>query len=84
MLIGLAALFVSLGGAGMAATGGNFILGKPNSADATSSLTANIPGADALRIATWTRRLDQAASGSTSRAATLQSGSTRARAGRRT
>jgi len=34
MLIALVALFAALGGVGMAATGGNFILGKSNSADA--------------------------------------------------
>jgi len=51
MLVALAALFVSLGGAGWAATGDNFILGKANTADATSALTANVPGADVLRVA---------------------------------
>jgi hypothetical protein len=36
--------FVVLGGASYAATGGNFILGKPNSASTTSSLTAPVSG----------------------------------------
>jgi hypothetical protein len=44
MIIALLSLFVALGGAGMAATGGNFILGKPNSATSTTSLSAAIGG----------------------------------------
>jgi hypothetical protein len=36
--------FVVLGGASYAATGDNFILGKPNSASTTSSLTAPVSG----------------------------------------
>jgi hypothetical protein len=40
----LAALFVALGGTTYAATGGNFILGKPNSAGATTSLSAPVAG----------------------------------------
>jgi hypothetical protein len=39
----LLALFVALGGTTYAATGGNFILGKPNSADKTTSLSASPP-----------------------------------------
>ncbi len=38
------ALFVALGGTTYAATGGNFILGKANSASSTSSLTAPVAG----------------------------------------
>jgi hypothetical protein len=44
LVISLIALFVALGGAGWAATGGTFILGKSNSADATSYLTAPVDG----------------------------------------
>jgi hypothetical protein len=40
----LAALFIALGGTTYAATGGNFLLGKPNSASSTTSLTAPIAG----------------------------------------
>ena len=39
-----AALFVALGGAGYAATGGNFLLGDPNTATTPTRLTANIAG----------------------------------------
>ena len=42
LVISLIALFVSLGGAGYAATGGNFILGQPNTASNTTSLTAPV------------------------------------------
>jgi hypothetical protein len=38
------ALFIALGGTTYATTGGNFILGKPNSASATTSLTAPVAG----------------------------------------
>jgi hypothetical protein len=41
-VLALAALFVALGGVGVAATGGNFILGKPNSATSKTSLAAGI------------------------------------------
>jgi hypothetical protein len=44
MIVALIALFVALGGAGMAATGGNFILGQSNSANATSSLSGTTAG----------------------------------------
>jgi hypothetical protein len=43
-VISLAALFVALGGTTYAATGGNFLLGKPNTASSTSSLSAPIAG----------------------------------------
>jgi hypothetical protein len=49
LLVAVLALFVALGGAGMAATGGNFILGKANSATSTTSLSAPI-GAKALQV----------------------------------
>lgn len=46
MIVALVALFVALGGAGMAATGGNFILGQSNSADQPTSLNvATLPDA---------------------------------------
>jgi hypothetical protein len=44
MIVALFSLFVALGGAGVAATGGNFILGKANSATSTTSLSAPIGG----------------------------------------
>jgi hypothetical protein len=43
-LVGYLALFIALGGTTYAATGGNFILGKPNSASSTTSLTAPVAG----------------------------------------
>jgi hypothetical protein len=42
MIVALAALFVALGGVGVAATGGNFILGQSNSAGSKTSLTAGL------------------------------------------
>jgi hypothetical protein len=50
LVISVIALFVALGGAGMAATGGYFILGKANTAGATSYLTAPVAGGNALNI----------------------------------
>jgi hypothetical protein len=49
MIVALLSLFVALGGAGMAATGGNFILGKTNSAMSTTSLSAPL-GGKALQV----------------------------------
>jgi hypothetical protein len=43
-VVSLAALFVALGGTTYAATGGNFILGKSNSASSTTALTAPVAG----------------------------------------
>ncbi len=43
-LVGYVALFIALGGTTYAATGGNFILGRANSASSTSSLTAPVAG----------------------------------------
>jgi hypothetical protein len=43
-LVGYVALFIALGGTTYAATGGNFLLGKPNSASSTTSLTAPVAG----------------------------------------
>jgi hypothetical protein len=42
MVVALLALLVALGGVGVAATGGNFILGQSNGATSKSSLTAKI------------------------------------------
>jgi hypothetical protein len=42
MIVALLALFVALGGAGIAATGGNFILGQQNMADQTTDLQGNV------------------------------------------
>lgn len=50
MAVSLVALVISLGGASIAATGGNFILGQSNTADARTTLTSNVAGAQALRI----------------------------------
>ena len=43
-VVSLAALFVALGGTTYAATGGNFILGKSNTASSTTALTAPVAG----------------------------------------
>jgi hypothetical protein len=43
-VVGYIALFIALGGTTYAATGGNFILGNPNSASSTTSLSAPISG----------------------------------------
>jgi hypothetical protein len=50
IVISLMALFVSLGGAGYAATGGNFILGTPNTATSETSLAASGTTANALKV----------------------------------
>ena len=49
-LLALLALFVALGGVGMAATGGNFILGASNTADKTSVLSAPLAGGKTLSL----------------------------------
>src|SRR3954447_20117620 len=41
MVVSLIALFVALGGVGIAATGGNFILGVPNTATSPTELSAS-------------------------------------------
>jgi hypothetical protein len=41
MVVALLALFVALGGVGIAATGGNFILGTPNTATSPTELSAS-------------------------------------------
>jgi hypothetical protein len=50
MVVALAALFVALGGVGVAATGGNFILGEPNSASTPTSLNAPVASGRALTL----------------------------------
>jgi hypothetical protein len=50
LIVALLSLFVALGGVGVAATGGNFILGQSNTATSTSSLSASVGGAKALQL----------------------------------
>jgi len=50
MLVSLAALFAALGGAGYAATGGNFVLGQANTADQPTRLTSSSTTGPALRL----------------------------------
>jgi len=50
LVISLTALFVALGGTTYAATGGNFILGKPNSADQPTSLSSSATSGPALQL----------------------------------
>jgi hypothetical protein len=50
MLVALAALFVALGGVGIAANGGNLILGQSNSATSQTSLSAPVAGGKSLQL----------------------------------
>jgi hypothetical protein len=50
LVISILALFVALGGVGMAATGDNFILGKPNSASQTTALKSGTRKGPTLRL----------------------------------
>jgi hypothetical protein len=50
LVIAVLALFVALGGASWAATGGNFILGQGNTASSSSSLSAPVAGGSALTL----------------------------------
>jgi hypothetical protein len=50
MIVALVALFVALGGAGVAANGGNFILGHSNSASKGTVLSAPVAGGKALQV----------------------------------
>jgi hypothetical protein len=51
MVVALLALFVALGGVGIAATGGNFILGVPNTATSPTELSASGSGStSALKV----------------------------------
>jgi hypothetical protein len=49
-VIAALALFVVLGGVGVAATGGNFILGKSNTADNTTGLSSGVTDAPTLEV----------------------------------
>jgi hypothetical protein len=51
MLVALVALFVALGGVGIAANGGNLILGQSNHATAQTSLSAPVAGGKTLSLA---------------------------------
>ena len=50
MIVALASLFVALSGVGVAATGGNVILGHANSANNRTSLSAPVAGGKALQV----------------------------------
>jgi hypothetical protein len=50
LVISCAALFIALGSAGYAATGGNFILGQANDANATSSLSSTVSSGPTLSL----------------------------------
>lgn len=50
MIVAGAALFVALGGVGVAATGGNFILGQPNAADKTTALSSGVTTGPTLEV----------------------------------
>jgi hypothetical protein len=49
-VIAMVALFVALGGLGVAATGGNFILGRQNTASNTSDLSSNVTTGPTLQV----------------------------------
>jgi hypothetical protein len=59
MIVALLGAFLALGGVGVAATGGNFILGQANSADQSTSLSGTVGGTGQLRV-------ENAATGSSS------------------
>jgi hypothetical protein len=50
MIVALLSLFVALGGVAVAANGGSFILGQPNSATANTSLSAPVAGGKTLQL----------------------------------
>lgn len=50
MIVALAALFVALGGVGVAATDGTFILGQSNTASTNTALSAPIAGGKTLQL----------------------------------
>jgi hypothetical protein len=62
MAVSLVALFLSMGGVGIAATGGNFILGVPNSATTRTTLTAPVDN-KALQITNTSAGADATALG---------------------
>src|SRR5436309_1838154 len=49
-VIALVALFVALGGVGVAATGGNFILGNPNTAADATALSSGVTTGPTLEL----------------------------------
>ena len=56
MVVAGAALFVALGGVGVAATGGTLILGQPNSADNTTALSSGVTTGPTLEVTNSTNR----------------------------
>lgn len=50
MIVALVGVFLGLGGVGVAATGGNFILGQPNTADKTTALSSNVTTGPTLQL----------------------------------
>lgn len=50
MVVAGAALFVALGGVGVAATGGNFILGTPNTSENTTELSSGVTTGPTLEL----------------------------------
>ena len=50
MIVALAALFIALSGVGVAATGGNFILGQSNTAGNTTSLGSGVTTGPTLEV----------------------------------
>ena len=50
MIVALLGVFLGLGGVGVAATGGNFILGQPNSADKTTALSSGVTTGPTLEL----------------------------------
>src|SRR5262245_56629203 len=50
VLVAITALFVALGGVGVAATGGTFILGHSNSANKTSGLASGVTTGPTLLV----------------------------------
>jgi hypothetical protein len=50
LAVAMLALFVALAGVGVAATGGNFILGQPNSANDTTALSSDVTSAASLIV----------------------------------
>jgi len=69
-IIATVALFVALGGAGMAATGDNFILGKQNSSATATSLSAPVAGGKTLQLS----NTDTTTAGSTALGLTVGAG----------
>jgi hypothetical protein len=50
MIVALLGVFIGLGGVGVAATGGTFILGQPNTADDTTSLNSGVTTGPTLEL----------------------------------